>query len=93
MANAIAETKGVSVSTELADDLFSMAGAGANFESDEMQMPFIRIAQAMSPEIKKSDAKFIEGCGQGDIFNNLTQDHETLIDISTLGKRVTSSSC
>ena len=31
MANAIAETKGVSVSTELADDLFSMAGAGANF--------------------------------------------------------------
>ena len=27
MANAIAETKGVSVSTELADDLFSMASA------------------------------------------------------------------
>ena len=50
--------------------------SGANFESDEMQMPFIRIAQAMSPEIKKSDAKFIEGCGQGDIFNNLTQEYE-----------------
>ena len=29
----------------------------------------------MSPEIKKSDAKFIEGCGQGDIFNNLTQEY------------------
>ena len=76
MANAVSKAvkEGV-ISTELADDLFSMAGAGANFESDEMQMPFIRIAQAMSPEIKKSDAKFIEGCGQGDIFNNLTQEY------------------
>ena len=75
MANAVAEAKGVSVSTDLVDDIFDMAGAGAEFSSDEMQMPFIRIAQAMSPEIKKSDAKFIEGCGQGDIFNNLTQEH------------------
>jgi hypothetical protein len=75
MANAVAEAKGVSVSTDLVDDIFDMAGAGAEFSSDEMQMPFIRIAQAMSPEIKKSDAKFIEGCGQGDIFNNLTQEY------------------
>ena len=51
-----------------------MAGAGAEFSSDEMQMPFIRIAQAMSPEIKKSDAKYIKDCGQGDIFNNLTKE-------------------
>ena len=76
MANAVANAvKDGVISTELADDLFSMAGAGAEFSSDEMQMPFIRIAQAMSPEIKKSDAKFIEGCGQGDIFNNLTQEY------------------
>ena len=75
MATAVAQVKGVSVSTEMADDIFDMAGAGADFSSDEMQMPFIRIAQAMSPEIKKSDAKFIEGCGQGDIFNNLTQEY------------------
>jgi hypothetical protein len=75
MANAVAQAKGVSVSTDLVDDIFDMAGAGAEFSSDEMQMPFIRIAQAMSPEIKKTDAKFIEGCGQGDIFNNLTQEY------------------
>ena len=75
MATAVAQVKGVSVSTEMADDIFDMAGAGTDFSSDEMQMPFIRIAQAMSPEIKKSDAKFIEGCGQGDIFNNLTQEY------------------
>ena len=75
MATAVAQVKGVSVSTEMADDIFDMAGAGADFSSEEMQMPFVRIAQAMSPEIKKSDAKFIEGCGQGDIFNNLTQEY------------------
>jgi len=75
MANAVAEQKQTGVSVELVDDIFNMAGAGADFSSDEMQMPFIRIAQAMSPEIKKSDAKFIEGCGQGDIFNNLTHEY------------------
>ena len=75
MANAVAEKKETAVSTELVDDIFDMEGAGADFTSDEMQMPFIRIAQAMSPEIKKSDAKFIEGCGQGDIFNNLTHEY------------------
>jgi hypothetical protein len=72
MANAVAEKKESSLA--LVDDIFDMAGAGADFASDEMQMPFLRIAQAMSPEIKKSDAKFIEGCGQGDIFNNLTHE-------------------
>ena len=75
MANAVAEKKETAVSTDVMNDIFEMAGAGAEFSSDEMQMPFIRIAQAMSPEIKKSDAKFIKDCGQGDIFNNLTQEY------------------
>ena len=72
MANEVTEKKESGLA--LVDDIFDMAGAGAEFSSDEMQMPFIRIAQAMSPEIKKSDAKFIDGCGQGDIFNNLTHE-------------------
>jgi hypothetical protein len=71
MANAVADKKEDGL---ILNGIFEMEGAGANFNSEEMQMPFIRIAQAMSPEIKKSDAKFIEGCGQGDIFNNLTQE-------------------
>ena len=75
MSTAVAEKKETAVAAALVDDIFDMAGAGAEFSSDEMQMPFIRIAQAMSPEIKKSDAKFIEGCGQGDIFNNLTHEY------------------
>ena len=49
-------------------------GCGANFESDEIQMPFIRITKLCHQRLK-IDAKFIEGCGQGDIFNNLTQEY------------------
>ena len=74
MGNDITKGGGGTAIAELADDLFAMAGQGAEFDSDEMQMPFIRIAQAMSPEIKKSDAKYIKDCGQGDIFNNLTKE-------------------
>tara|TARA_R100001594_G_scaffold83020_1_gene117685 strand:+ start:4228 stop:5010 length:783 start_codon:yes stop_codon:yes gene_type:complete len=75
MANAVAEKKETGISTDVMEGIFEMEGAGADFNSDEMQMPFIRIAQAMSPEIKKSDAKYIKDCGQGDIFNNLTQEY------------------
>ena len=33
MATAVAQVKGVSVSTEMADDIFDMAGAGADFSA------------------------------------------------------------
>ena len=37
-----------------------------------MQIPFLRIIQALSPQLKKSDPAFIAGAGQGDIFNTVT---------------------
>ena len=37
-----------------------------------MQIPFIRVIQALSPQIKKSDLSFIEGASQGDLFNTVT---------------------
>tara|TARA_R100000781_G_scaffold18611_4_gene14420 strand:+ start:1783 stop:2544 length:762 start_codon:yes stop_codon:yes gene_type:complete len=49
--------------------------AGVGFEevtSADLQIPFLRILQALSPQLKKSDAAFIEGAGQGDIFNTVT---------------------
>ena len=51
------------------------ASLGAGFEevtTKDLQMPFVRIVQAMSPQIKKNDAAFIAGCSQGDIFNTVT---------------------
>ena len=38
----------------------------------DMQIPFLRIIQALSPQIKKNDIAFIEGADQGDIFNTVT---------------------
>ena len=49
--------------------------AGSGFEevtSSDLQIPFLRIIQALSPQLKKSDAAYIEGSGQGDIFNTVT---------------------
>jgi|TARA_R110002153_G_scaffold49523_3_gene139731 hypothetical protein len=51
------------------------ADSGFGFEevtSSDLQIPFLRIIQALSPQLKKSDAAFIEGAGQGDIFNTVT---------------------
>lgn len=37
-------------------------------------MPFIRLAQKMSPQIDKQDAKFIAGLDAGDMFNTVSQE-------------------
>ena len=48
---------------------------GFGFEevtSSDLQIPFVRIIQALSPHLKKSDPAFITGASQGDIFNTVT---------------------
>tara|TARA_R100001230_G_C5683394_1_gene191230 strand:+ start:1774 stop:2556 length:783 start_codon:yes stop_codon:yes gene_type:complete len=47
-------------------------GEGLDYETSELQIPFIRLIQAMSPQIKKSDPSFIVDASQGDIFNTVT---------------------
>lgn len=62
--------KEVSILEEMAKD------SGGGFEevsSSDVQIPFIRVIQAMSPQIKKTDSAFIKGAGQGDIFNTVTK--------------------
>ena len=49
------------------------AGAGQeNVTQDDMQIPFIRIIQATSPQVKKKDSKYIAGAEISDIFNTVT---------------------
>ncbi len=72
MANAVAKAKSAELSTDVLDDIFDTAGDGASFDSSEMQIPFVRILQPMSPQLKKGKAEHIEGASQGDIFNNVT---------------------
>jgi|TARA_R110002020_G_scaffold49493_7_gene140806 hypothetical protein len=49
---------------------------GSGFEevtSSDIQIPFLRLIQALSPQLKKSDPAFIEGASSGDIFNTVTK--------------------
>jgi len=74
MTTAVANKKSAELSTDVMDDIMEFAGEGATFDSSEMQIPFIRILQAMSPQLKKREAEYIEGAEQGDMFNTVTGD-------------------
>jgi hypothetical protein len=43
-----------------------------NVSASDMAIPVLALAQALSPEIKKSDNKFIKGLELGHVFNKLT---------------------
>tara|TARA_R110002020_G_scaffold474170_1_gene704832 strand:+ start:4127 stop:4906 length:780 start_codon:yes stop_codon:yes gene_type:complete len=72
--NDVTKTKGTAMSTEVMDDIFESAGEGASFDSSEMQIPFVRLIQALSPQISKKKPEFIEGASQGDAFNTVTKE-------------------
>ena len=47
-------------------------GSGhGNQWGEDMQIPFLRIPQPLSPQLIKNDPKFIKGASAGDIFNML----------------------
>ena len=68
-------TKVAKLSKDL-EDAFS-ADSGFGFEEvsqSDLQIPFLRILQALSPQLKKSDAAFISEASQGDIFNTVNSE-------------------
>ena len=75
MANAVAKAKSAELSTDVLDDIFETAGDGAHFSADEMQVPFIRILQALSPQLNKKKPEFIEGASSSDMYNTVTGQH------------------
>ena len=72
MSTAVAKAKETAVSADVLDDIFDTAGEGAAFDSSEMQIPFIRVLQALSPQLNKKKPEHIEGASQGDLFNTVT---------------------
>jgi len=68
MSTAVAKAKETALSTDVLDDIFDTAGEGAAFDSSEMQIPFIRVLQALSPQLNKKKPEYIEGASQGDLF-------------------------
>jgi hypothetical protein len=45
-----------------------------HLKKEDLQIPRISLAQGLSPELKRTEAKYIEGLQQGDMFNNLTKE-------------------
>tara|TARA_R100001369_G_scaffold91183_1_gene131887 strand:+ start:522 stop:1316 length:795 start_codon:yes stop_codon:yes gene_type:complete len=76
MSEAVAQKKKTEVvASSLSSILEEEAGAGLeNFTTDDMQIPFIRILQALSPQLNKQDSLYIKGAEQGDIFNTVSQE-------------------
>jgi len=72
MANAVATKKNAELSTDVLDDIMDFAGEGAAFDSSEMQIPFVRLLQPLSPQLNKKKSEYIEGASSGDAFNNVT---------------------
>lgn len=51
------------------------AGHGTeNMRSTDLATPIISILQSNSPQVKRSDGKYIEGAKEGDFFNNVTME-------------------
>lgn len=75
MSTAVATKKNTELSTDVLDDIFEHAGEGAAFDSSEMQIPFVRLLQPMSPQLNKKKPEYIEGASSSDIFNNVTSQY------------------
>ena len=59
MANQVAKKEEAGLPAEMMDDIFDTAGEGTTYEASELQIPFVRVAQGTSPQLKKSDMKHI----------------------------------
>ena len=57
------------------DDIYNTAGEGTQYDSSEMIIPFLRIAQGLSPQTKKLKPEYIEGLKEGDLFNTVTGEY------------------
>ena len=75
MAEAAVVKKESTAVANIMDDLYEAAGQGMEtITQEDMQIPFLRLLQPLSPQLVKTDPKFIKGASAGDIFNTVTGD-------------------
>jgi len=55
------------------DDLLSQGTGLEEAQSGDYAIPFLRILQSMSPQLKKSDGKYIAGAEEGNFFNTVSE--------------------
>ena len=67
------EKTAIALPEEMLGAFMEDAGAGTeNIGADDMKIPFIRVLQPVSPQLKKKDSAYIPGAEAGDIFNTVT---------------------
>jgi hypothetical protein len=65
----------IALPAELLEDLIADSGAGLEeMKASDMTTPFIRIVQALSPELDESKANYIAGAKKGSLFNTVTRE-------------------
>lgn len=84
MAKAPAEQKKTEVATAAQGgnlpvamdiDIFADAGLGnENVGQQDVTIPRLKVAQALSPEVKKQKAEYIDGAEEGSVFNSATRE-------------------
>lgn len=70
----VAKLRQDNVPAELVDSFLEDEGVGVDFDSADVQLPFLQILQSVSHQVKKADPKFIQGAEEGMIFNTLTEE-------------------
>jgi len=91
MADALA-TRG---STALARPSFIKEGdvrGTENITTNDIKFPALRLAQAMSPEVKRADPAYLAGLREGELFNSITrqvygEEPVHLVIVNQLGHR------
>lgn len=70
---AVKEETAIALPQEMLGAFMEDAGAGTeNIGADDMKIPFIRVLQPVSPQLKKKNSAYIPGAEAGDIFNTVT---------------------
>ena len=57
------------------DDMLSAGTGLEEAGADDYAIPFLRVLQSMSPQLKKSDGKYIQGAEEGNLFNTVTESY------------------
>ena len=52
MSTNVVKKEEAGLPAELMDDIMLTAGEGVDYDTSELQIPFIRVIQALSPQIK-----------------------------------------
>jgi len=55
------------------DDLLSEGTGLEEASAGDYAIPFLRVLQSMSPQLKKSDGKYIQGAEEGNLFNTVSE--------------------